>query len=1300
LNKIIPLKVYPLSNRQEALLVDDAIHSGLPVNNVLTRLIIKGAIDSDVFTKAFNHLCSQHTIFSTVIDFDKNSGRSVFKLVEKSNNIELIDVVGSSVVEYEKTSDFQDWCSGVFIYAEHLYKARLVKFSEQLYGFYLNQHHLITDASSCEKVHKSLSDYYSEIAAKSNEGLVNNEKDNFFDLLITKRQQMDEDSFNNTGRFWESYFNQAVEPIQFYNRPTYNKTARTTRVIYELDKETVVQLNELSSTISISVVFSSILFAFLNRVSLNQDLSIGVQLLNRTGGAYTDTLGLLMEVCANRVLVEKDDTFESLVEKVRKEIVAVQAHRDHFVSAKKAGYEVILNILTSAPTTFSGLEVDYELTTPLNLLDNLQSDIAGTNWSGRESLSIQVQRLSDRRQCRLSFDFNLGVWNSGVLRERAVNHFALLLKHFLTDRTKKITEIDLLTSDEKSLLFPKKYNNYVNKRQVLSVVDLFKQQVNTTPDKIAVQFNKQDISYATLAAQVDDLAQQLCQLGVKPGILVGVCVERSPKMVTCLLAVMQAGGAYVPIDPKQPSDRISIILEDAEPLVVITETKLRDKVAVDSCKQLICLDDDSLSTVKESFEYPIVKGENLAYIIFTSGSTGRPKGVEVRHHGLSTFLQAMSEQPGMNSNDIILSVTTISFDIAALELFLPLILGATVRIAPYEATINGQALLLLLKQNISVLQATPATYRLLISSGWEGDSKLKILCGGEALSYELAQQLLPLCSSLWNMYGPTETTIWSSVHRVTKEEKSISIGKPIIGTQMYVLNECLKPVPIGVSGELYIAGDGIANGYYRNMKLTEEQFIPNPFSGIENAKMYKTGDLVRYKLDMNLEYIGRIDFQVKVRGFRIETGEVETILAEHDTVKQCVVTTWPDENGEHTLIAYLLAEFGSNINASELREYLKTKLPDYMIPSKFILLDGLPLTPNGKVDRKALPDPDLSSVLSNNIEYVEPRNDFERSLVSVWAAVLKSSQIGIIDNFFDSGGDSLMTVPLVHEMERATGIKFDIGDIFSFPTIKQLVEAQKDNVEKTASSIVPLQPMGGGVPLFCLCGINIYQAFANSLGDSQPVYGIYVAEEQAFLEELMMGRRAELSLQQLALSYYEAICRQQPDGPYQLAGISFGGLLAIETAKLLKADNREVLSVFLLDTILPVGIQRNLQSKGKRFIKNNLNQWYLFFSNLFRVSVAQNTNNLSDFREQAFIKCMEQYESYNDLYDGQVVLIKAKDHTPWGKGISFLSDYGWNRFLKKDLDIYEVRGDHLSIIQLPNVTQLAKHVVPYLKKKG
>jgi len=1276
---------YFLTDRQEAFWMDDEIHSEFPLNNVLTRLVIKGDINVDGFVRAFNRLFSQGSVFSAAVRVNKASGRRVFSLIDQLNKLAVVQCDNQSVSAYEKSDGFQLWCQHRFKYDKCLYQAQLVQFSDNLFGFYLNQHHSITDGFSCNRIHQLLSDYYEqELGLKQSNEVPALNSSAFFDYLTEKKSVRELDSFKDKESFWGTHYEKPMEPVQFYNQPANSKTAQSIRVSYQLDKETQDLLNKRINSLPVSVIFSSVLIAFLHRVSLNKELSIGVPLLNRSRG-YVDALGLFMEVCPNRVQVESTDTFEDIVKKIQNEIVEVRDYRDHFVSAKKAAYEVVLNILTALPDVFSGLNTEYELTTPLNVLGKLAADIPGNNWAGREGLSIQVNQSFDKSQYGLNFDFNLGVWDSAILRERAVEHFVILLQQFLADSSQKIAEVALLTVGERALLFPDACSAYARDEAVPSVVELFKQQVQKNPDNIAVQFGEKTLSYSGLETRVDALAAQLYALGVKPGVLVAVCIDRSADMVSCLLAIMQAGGAYVPIDPKQPADRIAIILEDANPLVLLTETELRNKIPEGRFQSVIFLDDDSAFELEGAPNFRALQDNDLAYVIFTSGSTGRPKGVEIFHHGLTTFLQAMAERPGMTADDRLLAVTTISFDIAALELFLPLILGASVRIAPYEATVNGEALIALL-EGISVFQATPASYRLLNSANWLGDPNLKLLCGGEALPYELAQQLIPKCASLWNMYGPTETTVWSSVHPVLKEDKAILIGKPIVGTQMFVLNECLSAVPIGVAGELYIAGDGVAKGYYENTVLSDEKFLVNPFSANKHTRLYRTGDLVRYNLDQNIEYIGRLDFQVKVRGFRIEIGEIESVISQYDLVAQCVVAAWPDESGEQVLVAYLMALDGLAIDGSELHGYLKEKLPDYMIPAKFILLDKLPLTANGKVDRKALPAPETSDVMTVNAEYVEPRDDFERSLVSVWGAILKVPSVGITDNFFDLGGDSLMTLSLVHNMEQATGIKFSIGDIFSSPTIKQLVEGMSKDKVRGASSVVPLQKKGTATPLFCLCGINIYQELADSLGDTQPVYGIYVAQEQAFLEDVMQGKESDISVEQLALSYYEAICRQQPEGPYQLAGISFGGLLAFETAKLLKANNKEVSSVVLLDTLLPLGIQRSMLNKSKQFIKKRL-----------KFILPKGKGGLADFREQAFIKCMEDFSSSGTVYDGLVVLMKAKDHSAWGHGVTFLQDYGWNQFVKGGVESYEIDGNHLGIIKKPNVSTLANQLRAYLK---
>ena len=1297
MNNELQTSNYKLTYRQDAIWLDEDIHPRIPVNNIITRLIIKGGINKEAFTRAFYQLCIQFPVLRASVELDDLDGKKIFRISNQPNLIELSDVENISVLEYENTDTFQNWCTYKFVYNKRLYKAQLIQFPNNISVFYLNQHHSITDSSSCNTLLRQLSENYQlEIGGDKENGYINFNKDNFFVIQQEKQKQQHSPSFEEKEQFWQAHYEEAIEPIHFYNQTTFNKTARTVRISHQLDKETITLLKKTASSYSSEIIFISALFSFLNRISLNQDLSIGLPLIKREGKRI-ETVGLLMEVCPYRLFINEEDTFNDVIGKVIQEEKEIKNYKDHFISAKKAGYEVVLYCHEPALSTFSDYKVDFEITTPLNLLNELESDIPNSGWSGKESLSIHIHPSPDREQYVLNFDFNLGVWRSSILRERAVEHFSILFKQILKDGAQKILDIDILTSLEKETLFPVEDSAYARYEQVPIVIELFKKTALDYPDKIAIQFENSNVSFTELNQKVEVLADQLYSLGVKLGMLVGICVDRSPRMIECLLAVMRVGGVYVPIDSKQPVDRISIILEDAAPAVIITERELKHKVSASSCETIISIDDNAYCPSGKNIDYPVINGNDLAYIIFTSGSTGRPKGVEVYHHGLSTLLSAVKDKPGLTSKDTMLAVSTISFDIAAVDMFLPLVTGATVRIVPYISTINGDELKILIEHDeITFFQATPASYRLLIGSGWQGDSRLTLISTGEALPFELAQELLKRCSHLWNMYGPTETTIWSSAHEVKKGETFISIGKAIKGTQLLVLNKQMKPVPIGISGELYIAGDGVAKGYYANKELTNASFLPNSYSKIAGAKMYKTGDLVRFGLDMNLEYLGRIDFQVKIRGFRIEIGEIETILGNYEYVEQCVVTVFLDASGQQSLIAYLRPTNASDFESIKLRDYMKSKLPDYMIPSKFVLLEEFPLTPNGKVNRKALPDPSLASVISDNTEYVVPRNDFELSLVTVWQMVLKLPKVGITDNFFDLGGDSLMTVPLVHEMERATGIKFDIGEIFSSPTIKQLVDIQNDDKKKHPSSIVPLQPKGTNTPIFCLCGINIYQYFADSFNKSQPVYGIYVEEEQLFIEDLIEGEGTDISIENLVSSYYEAICRQQPEGPYQLAGISFGGFLAVETARLLQQNNKEVHFVALFDTILPNDIQRNLLARLRSLVKNVLQTGQSFVRNKLTSTTEQDLLKLSDLREEAYNKCMETHESSTEPYNGKVILIKANDHEAWGKGVTFLPDYGWSRFLKGEIDCYEVDGDHLGILKQPSVTQLAEYLKPYL----
>ena len=471
------------------------------------------------------------------------------------------------------------------------------------------------------------------------------------------------------------------------------------------------------------------------------------------------------------------------------------------------------------------------------------------------------------------------------------------------------------------------------------VHQLFETQAARTPDAVAVVFEGEQLSYRALNESANQLAHYLIRMGVGSGTRVGVFLERSPSMLVALLGILKAGAAYVPLDPIYPADRMAYMLEDAGAAVLLTQQGLlKDLGSV--ATRVVCLDRDGHEIAREKVETPSIStgSGGLAYVIYTSGSTGKPKGVQIEHRALVNFLHSMQHEPGLETGDRLLAVTTLSFDIAGLELFLPLICGARVILVSWHTTADGQALAQIIEhQAVTVMQATPATWRLLLEARWPGRAGLKILCGGEPLPKDLA--------ALWNMYGPTETTIWSTCCRVIDVE-DIHIGRPINNTEIYILDEQLQPAPVGVAGELLIGGEGLARGYVNRPELTVEKFIAHPYK--PGARLYRTGDLARYRPDGNIDCLGRLDFQVKIRGFRIELGEIEACLARHPAVKRCVVVAREDKSGDKLLAAYFEPHQDLKPSAADVRVYLKKDLPDYMIPAAVVSIQQLPLLPNGK----------------------------------------------------------------------------------------------------------------------------------------------------------------------------------------------------------------------------------------------------------------------------------------------------------------------------------------------------------------
>jgi amino acid adenylation domain-containing protein len=673
------------------------------------------------------------------------------------------------------------------------------------------------------------------------------------------------------------------------------------------------------------------------------------------------------------------------------------------------------------------------------------------------NFDIFLNVVETRAGLILDCDYNVGLYDQATIA-RWLSHYEALLEAIVIDVNLPISRLPLLNEADQWQLNAWNETRAEYPRN-LCVHQLFEAEARQNPAVIAAVFEGEELSYAELNGRANQLANYLRKLGVKPGVLVGVFVERSLDMIVGLLGVMKAGGAYVPMDPTYPADRISFVLTDASVPVLLIQEKLARNVSTVGT-HLVYLDAHWGEIARESRSAPaiITSSDDNAYVIYTSGSTGKPKGVEISHRAVVNLLCSMRKKPGLDARDTLLAVTTLSFDIAALELLLPLCVGAKLVIASRETAADGNLLLArLTSSGATVLQATPVTFRFLIEAGWTGNPKLKVLCGGEALSRELANQLLARSTSVWNMYGPTETTIWSSTIEVPGGDSPVPIGLPIDNTCFYVLDSFEQLSPIGVPGELHIGGDGLAHGYFRRPELTAAKFIHDPFRADPSARMYKTGDLVRRLANGNIEFLGRLDHQVKLRGFRIELGEIETALARLPGVCEAAVILREDIPGDKRLVAYLMTDQQA-LTIASVREFLTGKLPNYMLPSAVVRMDTMPLTPNGKVDRRALPAPDTLHP-SCQKEFIPPRSPQQKTLADIWAEVLHLERVGIQDNLFELGADSLHIFQIAARASKA-GIDIKPAHFLKFRTIASLLEQWEngaaDGVEKAMPKIVPV----------------------------------------------------------------------------------------------------------------------------------------------------------------------------------------------------------------------------------------------------
>jgi amino acid adenylation domain-containing protein len=1045
--------------------------------------------------------------------------------------------------------------------------------------------------------------------------------------------------------------------------------------------------------VSLFVVLLAAFQTLLTRYTRQDDIVVGIAIQGRE---EDDARQLNQHFGASSVIrtdMIGDPTFRQLLSRVSNDansarehqnvpwervIEAVQPDRD---ASRHPVFQVLFSVEQSQFSPGSG-----EISDP------------GTD-AGALKVDLQLQMQDRLNGLEAYFSYCSDLFDAATI-VRMTGHFWRLLEGIVENPDETVWRLPLLTDAERSRLVVEWNNTGMDYARQLCVHQLFEAQAARTPNATAMVFEKESLTYGELERRANQLARHLIKLGATPDGLVGICLERSLEMVVGLLGILKSGAAYVPLDPAYPHDRIAFMLENAELPLLLTQARLREGLP-GTAPGIVLIDSDWPEIAKQSQESPALTlhPENRAYVIYTSGSTGKPKGVEIPHRAVVNVLTTRAERPGMSASDRLLAVTTLSFDIAGLEIYLPLTQGASLEIVSREVASDGNQLLAKLTgAGATVMQATPATWRMLLEAGWAGDPRLKILIGGEAVSQKLANQLLQRSASVWNVYGPTETTIWSTLAKLEAEPSAVSIGRPIGNTEIFILDKMLQPVPIGVAGELHIGGDGLARGYLKRPELTLEKFIAHPLNPDPKARLYRTGDLVRYLPNGNIEFLGRIDHQVKIRGFRIELGEIETVLRQHSGINETVVLAREDTPGDRRVVAYFVPTRDAAPTTAELRSFLKEKLPEYMLPSVFVTLRSMPLTPNGKVDRLALPAPDQADLASRGT-FAAPKDVIESQLVKIWETVLGVRPIGVRDNYFELGGHSLLAVKVMNRIEEVFGKSLPIATLLQAPTIEQLAAIlHRKGWSPPWSCLVPIQTGGSKPPFFCIHGINgtvvRFHDLSRYLGADQPFYGLQA-------QGLDAGHPCHTRTEDMASHYIKEIESVQPHGPYFLGGYSFGGAIAFEMAQQLAAERQEDAVVVLFDTHFPQqsnSISRKAASTSSALLTPFRVPASERWTSLSRIATTPirvverwlHVARLPRNSKRVRTACLQAQRDYIPrTYPGRVILFRSS-HKPLGQ----LSDprAGWSTYAVHGLEIHEILGNHENILLEPQVRFVAQQL--------
>ena len=1275
-------------------------HPGNPAQNLALGLLLHESVAAVKLEAALREAIEQHEILRTEFRMVEGTPRQMV-LSSARAALESIDL--RKLAPHERRAQLfrlaQDEMRKPFDLANGpLLRARLFQLDDAECVFLVTIHRIVCDPVSLRLFLHEVDSHYRGRGIGSKQPS---------ELSLQYRQLAERESAD-----WEQqlpYWKRQLAGASGIDLPTDHpraavQTFRGANQKRWIEAPLLQQLRDLGQQHGVSL-FSTLLAGLnvlLLRYSRQDDIVVGTRVSGRTPPQIEKLIGPLEKMLALRTDVSGEPSFTELLSRVHEGAQAAFAHQD-------IAFETLVKELS--------LERDMSLH-PLLQITFTARDAAPTDSATQtgprfyevdsqpEQFDLSVECATRESKLEIKFSYNSDLFDASTIA-RMMRHFERLLESAVDNPALKILQLPVLTEAERNQLLVEWNDTRVMYPTDVPLHKFIETQVEKTPESTAVIFESQILTYRRLNERANQLARYLKKQGVGPDVLVGVFAERSLELVTALLAVLKAGGAYVPFDPEYPKERLETMVRDSSPAVVLTQAHLLDRMP-DGAPCVFCIDRDWPLLASEDLDnLPVtVAGKNLAYAIYTSGSTGKPKGVPNVHEGIVNRLLWMQDMYKLTTQDRVLQKTPFSFDVSVWEFFWPLMAGATLVVArPGGHRDPGYLVNLIAEEGITTLHFVPSMLNIFLEAPdlQRCRTLRQVFASGEALTFELQQRFFERFGiELHNLYGPTEAavdvTYWRC--RPNSEQTIIPIGRPIANTQIYILDSNLQPVPVGVAGELHIGGIGLARGYLNRPELTAEKFIPDPFAKVPGARLYKTGDLARFLPDGNIEYLGRIDHQVKLRGFRIELGEIEAVLEQSREVRQAVVVVRENKEGDKHLVAYLLAGADQELHTDRLRRGLKEKLPEYMVPSRLVLLDEFPLTASGKVDRKALPPPPPER--ESSAPAVAPRNELESELASIFASILGQSSVGVTDNFFDLGGHSLMATRLVSQLQELTGRQIPLSALFRGATVESLAQLIEQEAEVIGDPVTMKIQRGdpSGLPFFAIVPPGEeslgYAILARHMGPEQTVYKI---QGHAPVTD---GKRpySKQEMQALTEEYIAAMRTVQTHGPYCLGGVCDGAHIAEQIVLALESQNEEIGLFAIFDTWVLQHNQRRWLWRVHYFGQRLREMKELTFAErlVFLKRVAENKIQTVTGSKPRRTDWPQAYWPENftpPRFRAPVVLFKRPKQPYY-----YVNDpqMGWGKRSESAVEIHEVDFHHLHILREPHVRFFGEKLAAYIEQ--